>query len=43
MVGEEDYIEQLVGVAKQEIGLRHPLGYDDFNFSVLLISLPRVD
>ena len=32
MLGDEDYIEQLVGVAKQEIGLRHPLVYDDFNF-----------
>ena len=40
---KEDCMEQLVGVAEQEIGLRHPLGYDDLNFSVLLISLPRVD
>ena len=32
MLGEEDYIEQLVGVAKQEIGLRHPLVNDDVNF-----------
>ena len=30
---EKEYdMEQLVGVAKQEIGLRHPLEYDDFNF-----------
>ena len=28
-------MEQLVGVAEQEIGLRHPLVYDDFNFSDL--------
>ena len=25
-------MEQLVGVAEQEIGLRHPLVYNDFNF-----------
>jgi len=25
-------MEQLVGVAEQEIGLRHPLVYDDLNF-----------
>jgi len=25
-------MEQQVGVAEQEIGLRHPLVYDDFNF-----------
>ena len=25
-------MEQLVGVAEREIGLRHPLVYDDFNF-----------
>ena len=41
MLGDEDYIEQLVGVAKQEISLRHPLVYDDFNQFV--ISMPRVD
>lgn len=29
---KEDYMEQLVGVAEQEIGLKHPLVYDDFNF-----------
>ena len=29
---KEDYMEQLVGVAEQEIALRHPLVYDDFNF-----------
>jgi len=29
---KDDYMEQLVGVAEQEIGLRHPLVYDDFNF-----------
>ena len=30
---EKEYdMEQLVRVAKQEIGLRHPLVYDDFNF-----------
>ena len=29
---KEDYMEQLVRVAEQEIGLRHPLVYDDFNF-----------
>ena len=29
---KEDYMEQLVGVVAQEIGLRHPLVYDDFNF-----------
>ena len=30
---EKEYdMEQLVGVAKQEIGLRHPLEYDDFSF-----------
>ena len=29
---KEDYMEQLVGVAEQEISLRHPLVYDDFNF-----------
>ena len=29
---KEDYMEQLVEVAEQEIGLRHPLVYDDFNF-----------
>lgn len=28
---KEDYMEQLVGVAEQEIGLKHPLVYDDFN------------
>ena len=43
MLGKEDCMEQLVGVTEQEIGLRHPLVYDDFNFSVLVISLPRVD
>jgi len=29
---KDDYMEQLVGVAEQEIGLRQPLVYDDFNF-----------
>ena len=29
---KEDYTEQLIGVAEQEIDLRHPLVYDDFNF-----------
>lgn len=29
---KDDYMEQLVGVAEQEIGLKHPLVYDDFNF-----------
>jgi len=29
---KEDYKEQLGGVAEQEIGLRHPPVYDDFNF-----------
>jgi len=29
---KDDYMEQLVEVAEQEIGLRHPLVYDDFNF-----------
>jgi len=28
---KEDYMKQLVGVAEQEISLRHPLVYDDFN------------
>ena len=32
VLGKEDYMEQLVEVAEQEIGLRHPLVYDDFNF-----------
>ena len=32
MLEKEDYMEQLVGVAEQEIALRHPLVYDDFNF-----------
>ena len=31
-LGKEDYMEQLVGVAEQEVGLRHPLVYNDFNF-----------
>ena len=30
--GKEDYTEQLVGVAEQEIALRYPLVCDDFNF-----------
>ena len=29
---KDDYMEQLVGVPEQEIGLGHPLVYDDFNF-----------
>ena len=29
---KEDYMEQLVRVAEQEIALRHPLVYDDFCF-----------
>ena len=29
---KEDSMEQLVGVAEQEIGLKHPLVYDEFNF-----------
>ena len=32
VLGKQDYMEQLVEVAEQEIGLRHPLVYDDFNF-----------
>ena len=32
MLGKEDYMEQLVEVAEQEIGLGHLLVYDDFNF-----------
>ena len=32
VLGKEDYMEQLVEVAEQEIGLRHPLVYDDFKF-----------
>ena len=28
-------MEQLVGVAEQEIGLKHPLVYEDFNFCCL--------
>ena len=35
---KEDYMEQLVGVAEQEIGLRYPLVYDDFNFCDLSIK-----
>ena len=31
VLGKEDYMEQLVEVAEQEIGLRHTLVYDDFN------------
>lgn len=31
-LGKEDYMKQLVGVSEQEIGLRHPLVYNDFNF-----------
>ena len=31
-LGKEDYTEQLVGVAEQEIALRYPLVCDDFNF-----------
>ena len=42
VLGKEDCMVQLVGVAEQEIGLGHPLVYDNFNFSVLVISLPRV-
>ena len=29
---KDAYMEQLVGVAEQEIGLKHPLVYEDFNF-----------
>ena len=43
VLGKEDCMVQLVGVAEQEIGLGHPLVYDNFNFSVLVISLQRVD
>ena len=32
MLEKEDYMEQLVGVAEQEIALKHPLVYDAFNF-----------
>ena len=31
VLGKEDYMEQLAEVAEQDIGPRHPLGYDDFN------------
>ena len=31
-LGKENYTEQLVGMAEQEIGLRHSLVHDDFNF-----------
>ena len=31
-LGKEDYTEQLVGVAEQEIALRYPFICDDFNF-----------
>ena len=37
---KEDYMEQLVGVAEQEIGLRLPLVhvYDEFNFCDLSVK-----
>ena len=40
---KEDYIEQLVGVAEQEIGLKHPLVHVYMMISIFVISLPRVD
>ena len=32
---KEEYVEHLVEVAEQEIGLKHPLVYGDFNFCEL--------
>ena len=32
---KEKYVEHLVEVAEQELGLKHPLVYDDFNFCEL--------
>ena len=31
-LGKEAYVEQLVGVGEQEVGLKHPLVHEDFNF-----------
>lgn len=35
-------MEQLVGVAEQEIGLRHPVVYNDFNFACDLPAKGRL-